>query len=402
MKKIARSKYLILLKEIRQLVDEARHSISRHINTGLLYTYWHVGRLITEKEKEEKYDETALRQMLLEVSKELTRELGKGFSRSNLFYMRRFFIVFTSGVQTLSEQRSFKSVQTLSERKKIKAQLTKPQLSLSVSNLLSWSHYCELLKCNDELETGFYLHTAKNENWSVRELQRQINSALFERIALSKNAKGVMKIATKGNVIEKETDLSRDPYILEFLNIPEDYHYSEKDLEQKIIDNLQKFILELGKGFTFVARQFRITLNNKHYRVDLVFYHRILKCFVLIDLKIKAVEHTDIGQMNLYLNYFETEQNVEDDNSPVGIILTRQKDNITVEYAIKGITNKIQVSKYQLYLPDKNLLKKKLKEILEKNDLQLLPQATPAKKRNLKSTTKKKQLKSRAVKKTVR
>lgn len=137
-------------------------------------------------------------------------------------------------------------------------------------------------------------------------------------------------------------------------------------MEQKIIDNLQKFILELGKGFAFVARQFRITLNNKHYRVDLVFYHRILKCFVLIDLKIKSVEHSDIGQMNLYLNYFETEQNVEGDNHPIGIILSKHKDDITVEYAIRGITNKIFVSKYQLYLPDKKLLKKKVKELLDK------------------------------------
>ncbi len=154
-----KSKYSILLKEIRHLADEARHIITRHINTGLLHTYWHAGRLITEKEKEEKYDETALRQMLPDVSKELSHHLGKGFSRSNLFYMRRFFLVFASGVQTVSEQRKLKSVQTVSERKKINAQVVISQMDLTVSNLLSWSHYCELLKCNDELETGFYLNT---------------------------------------------------------------------------------------------------------------------------------------------------------------------------------------------------------------------------------------------------
>ena len=236
---------------------------------------------------------------------------------------------------------------------------------MTVSNQLSWSHYCELLKCNDELETGFYQQTAINEGWSVRELQRQMNTALFERIALSKNAKGVMKLAAKGQLIESETDIAKDPYILEFLNIPEHYSYTEKHLEQKIIDNLQRFILELGKGFAFIARQFRITLNNKHYHVDLVFYHRILKCFVLIDLKIKAVEHNDIGQMNLYLNYFETEQNTEGDNQPIGIILSKYKDDVIVEYAIRGMTNKIFVSKYQLYLPDKKLLKNKVKELLE-------------------------------------
>jgi predicted nuclease of restriction endonuclease-like (RecB) superfamily len=271
-------------------------------------------------------------------------------------------------VQTVAERASkgksqtvsgkFKTVQTVSGQK-IKTGLT-------VSTQLSWSHYCELLKCSDELEISFYQQTAIQEQWSVRELQRQMNTALFERIALSKNAKGVMKLAAKGQIIETETDIAKDPYILEFLNIPEHYSYTEKHLEQKIIDNLQKFILELGKGFAFIARQFRITLNNKHYHVDLVFYHRILKCFVLIDLKRKAVEHGDIGQMNLYLNYFETEQNVEGDNQPIGIILSKHKDDVIVEYAIRGITNKIFVSKYQLYLPDKKLLKRKVKELLDK------------------------------------
>ena len=239
------------------------------------------------------------------------------------------------------------------------------KIVLTVSDQLTWSHYYELLKCNDEMETGFYQQTAINESWSVRELRRQMNTALFERIALSNNAKGVMKMATKGRIIENETDIAKDPYVLEFLNLPEHHSYSEKHLEQKIIDNLQKFILELGKGFAFIARQFRITLNNRHYRVDLVFYHRILKCFVLIDLKIKGVEHSDIGQMNLYLNYFETEQNVDGDNQPIGIILSKHKDDVTVEYAIRGITNKIFVSKYLLYLPDKNVLKKKIKELLQ-------------------------------------
>ncbi len=238
---------------------------------------------------------------------------------------------------------------------------------LTVSDQLSWSHYYELLKCNDEMEISFYQQTAIHEGWSVRELRRQMNTSLFERMALSKNTKSVMKLAAKGKIIETDTDIAKDPYVLEFLNIPEHYSYSEKHLEQKIIDNLQKFILELGKGFAFIARQFRITLNNKHYRVDLVFYHRILKCFVLMDLKIKSVEHSDIGQMNLYLNYFETEQNVEGDNPPIGIILSKYKDDVMVEYAIRGITNKIFVSKYQLFLPDKKSLKKKVKELLEKN-----------------------------------
>ncbi|MBP6024215.1 PDDEXK nuclease domain-containing protein [Ferruginibacter sp.] len=353
---ITKSKYNALLKEIKQLVEQARHNVVRNINTELLLTYWNVGKIIVAKEHSEQYDETSVRNMLLDISKELTRDLGKGFSRSQLTYMRLFFLRFPIF------QSPGKPGVTVSHQKGKSAKA----VGLTVLNQLSWSHYYELLKCNDEMEIGFYQQSAINENWSVRELRRQMDTALFERIALSKNAKGVKKLASKGQVIESSNDIVKDPYVLEFLNIPEHYSYTEKHLEQKIIDNLQKFILELGKGFAFIARQFRITLNNKHYWVDLVFYHRILKCFVLIDLKIKAVEHNDIGQMNLYLNYFETEQNTEGDNQPIGIILSKYKDDVTVEYAIRGITNKILVSKYQLYLPDKKLLKKKVKELLDK------------------------------------
>lgn len=353
--KVGKNKYDGLLKEIQLLVEQARHRVARQINTELLFTYWHVGRLIVEKERSEEYTETSVREMLLDISKDLTRDLGKGFSRSQLTYMRLFFLRFP-----IFEEQS-KSGVTLSHQKKAVR-----KIGLTVSNQLSWSHYYELLKCNDEMEISFYQQTAINENWSIRELRRQIDTALFERLALSKDAKAVMKLATKGQIIENDTDIAKDPYVLEFLNIPENYSYSEKQLEQKIIDNLQQFILELGKGFAFVARQFRITLDNKHYRVDLVFYHRILRCFVLIDLKIKSVEHNDIGQMNLYLNYFETEQNAEGDNPPIGIILSKHKDDITVEYATRGISNKIFVSKYQLYLPDKKLLKKRITQLLNK------------------------------------
>ncbi|MCW3117536.1 MAG: hypothetical protein JWM28_1618 [Chitinophagaceae bacterium] len=358
MRKPAKSKYKNLLKEIRHLVSEARNNVIRNINTELLLTYWNVGRLIVAKEHSEKYDETSVRNMLLDISKELTGDLGKGFSRSQLTYMRLFFLRFPifrspgkTGV-TLSHQKVRKVAKVI---------------GLTVSHHLSWSHYYELLKCKDEMETGFYQQTAINEAWSVRELRRQMDTALFERIALSKNAKGVMKLAAKGRTIKTETDIARDPYILEFLNIPSHIRYTEKQLEQEIIGNLQKFILELGKGFAFIARQFRITLNNRHHHVDLVFYHRILKCFVLIDLKIKAVGHNDIGQMNLYLNYFQAEQNAVGDNQPIGIILSKHKDDVTVEYAIRGITNKILVSKYQLYLPDKKLLKRKVIELLNTN-----------------------------------
>lgn len=258
--KVGKNKYDGLLKKILLLVEQARHRVARQINTELLFTYWHVGRLIVEKERSEEYNETSAREMLLDISKDLTRDLGKGFSRSQLTYMRLFFLRFP-----IFEEQSKFGV-TLSHQKKAVR-----KIGLTVSNQLSWSHYYELLKYNDELEISFYQQTAINENWSIRELRRQIDTALFERLALSKDAKAVMKLATKGQIIEKDTDIAKDPYVLEFLNIPEHYSYSEKQLEQKIINNFQQFILELGKGFAFVARQFRITLDNKHYRVDLVF-----------------------------------------------------------------------------------------------------------------------------------
>jgi len=376
--KPTKNKYSTLTTEIRKLVEQARHNITRSINTELLFTYWHIGKLIVTKEKIEQYDDVSLREMFIDLSKELTRELGKGFSRSNLFTMRTFYMRFhlEPTVQTLSGQKiklqksksiakKNTAVQTVSGQSNKKSKVDAKAIQLKVSSQLSWSHYCELLKCNDDLETSFYQQSIINEGWSVRELRRQMDSALFERIALSKNARGVLQLAKKGKIIEKYTDIAHDSYVLEFLNIPENRRYNEKQLEQKIIDNLQKFILEMGKGFTFVGRQFRITLDNTNFYVDLVFYHRILKCFVLIDLKVKSFKHEDVGQMNLYLNYFETEQNVEGDNKPIGIILTKQKDNIIVEYATKGISNKIFVSKYQLYLPDKKLLQQRVKKILD-------------------------------------
>ncbi|MCE2996091.1 MAG: YhcG family protein [Cyclobacteriaceae bacterium] len=366
-----KSKHASLIAEIKRLVEGARQSIVQKINTELLITYWNVGKLIALKEQEENIDEKSSRQLILELSKELTFLVGKGFSRSNLFAMRRFYQLYKT-VQTVSGHVPVEFVQTVSgqtssmRKRKIK-QASLTHLGKTISFQLGWSHYCELIKVDDDLERSFYFHQSIHENWSVRELQRQMETALFERIALSKSKKSVMKLAQRGQLVTTDDDLVRNPYILEFLNIPEKYHYSEKHFEQKIIDNLQNFILELGKGFTFVGRQFRITIDNTHYHIDLVFYHRILKCFVLFDLKVRDVKHHDIGQMNLYLNYFKAEQNAETDNPPIGIILARHKGEVMVEYATGGISNKIFVSKYQLYLPDKRILQRKMRELLPKN-----------------------------------
>jgi predicted nuclease of restriction endonuclease-like (RecB) superfamily len=326
--------YNTLVASIGKLLEDARKNVAKTINTILVETYWKIGKQIVEYEQIGKERANYGEKLLKKLSKDLTNKFGRGFSRSNLQYMRLLYL-------------KYPKCQTLSGK-------------------LSWSHYVELLNVSDDLARSFYEKQCIKENWSVRELKRQINSMLFERVALSKDKKGVLKLAKEGHIIEKEEDVIKDPYVLEFLNIPIDYRYTEKQLEQKLIDNLQMFLLELGKGFAFVSRQFKITLNNTHFYVDLVFYHTILKCYILIDLKVGKVSHQDIGQMNMYLNYFKTEINNSNDNPPVGIILGAEKDSILVEYALGGISNKLFVAKYKLYLPDKNELRKRLMNVLEK------------------------------------
>ena len=208
---------------------------------------------------------------------------------------------------------------------------------------MTWSHIVELLKIDDPLERGFYEQQALRERWSVRELVRQKDSALFLQLAASQGKAGILQLAQQGQVVEQPTDLQREPYVFEFLKIPEPHPLSETQLETLLCNHLQPFLLELGKGFTFVGRQYRVTINGTHHRVNLVFYHRILRCFVLIDLKLGEVQHHDIGKMNLYLGYFANEENVEGDNPPMGIILSRQKDELLVEYATYGMSSQLFV-----------------------------------------------------------
>lgn len=238
-----------------------------------------------------------------------------------------------------------------------------------MSDKLSWSHICELIKIDDELERSFYEKECIVENWNVRTLRRQMDSALFLRLASSRDKEGILKLAQNGIEYQGPEDIVKSTYTLEFLNIPEQEKYSENDLEQKNIDNLQKFLLELGKGFTFVKRQYPLTINNVHYHVDLVFYHRILKCFALIDLKKNSIQHEDIGQMNMYMGYFAIEENMPDDNPPIGIILSKNKDELLVEYATYGMDSNLFVSKYELYLPNRKELEKLVKDILEEEGI---------------------------------
>lgn len=325
-------RYPQLLAQISHVYGAGQRRAIAAVNAQLTQTYWQVGKHIVEFEQggssKAEYGAT----LLASLSKDLTRLHGRGFSRSNLIRFRQFYQCWPIGA-TLSHQ-------------------------------LSWSHIVELLKIDDPLERGFYEKQTVLENWSIRELKRQKDTSLFLRLAASKDKAGVLKLASQGNLIEHPSDLLRDPYVFEFLKIPEPYVVSELQLETQLCDHLQQFLLELGKGFTFVGRQYRITLNNTHYRVDLVFYHRILRCFVLIDLKLNEVQHHDIGQMNMYLGYFANEENGEGDNPPIGIILSRNKDELVVEYVTYQMSSQLFVQKYQLYLPEREELRREIENTL--------------------------------------
>jgi predicted nuclease of restriction endonuclease-like (RecB) superfamily len=330
---IAAAKYQNLIDQIGVLLQQGRQKAAQSVNTILVQTYWEIGRYVVEFEQGGNERAEYGTQLFERLSKDLTNAHGKGFSRSNLVYMRKLYLSF--------------------------------QIRETLSHILTWSHYFEILKAENELEIGFYTKQCEKERWSVRELKRQMKSSLFERIALSKDKEGVLKLANQGHIVEKPEDLLKDPFVLEFLDIPEHYQYLENELEEQIISNLQKFIMELGKGFAFIGRQYRMSIGGKHFYLDLLFYHRILKCFVLIDLKRGEIDHQDIGQMNLYLNYFKKEEASEGDNEPVGIILGAYKNHILVEYATASINNKVLLSKYQLYLPKKEQLQKELSKLIK-------------------------------------
>jgi predicted nuclease of restriction endonuclease-like (RecB) superfamily len=327
--------YQQLLSRIGECLTLGRQRAVEQVNSLLVETYWQIGRYIVEFEQEGKERAEYGSKLLQELSRDLKATYGKGFSRSNLQYMRLFYLTYEN--------------------------------CQSLSGKLSWTHYTELLAISDDLARSFYEQQCILDGWSVRELKRQKDSALFERVALSKDRAEILALARDGQRIESAWDVVKDPYVFEFLDLP-DRNFRESELENRLIAELERFLLELGKGFAFIGQQYRITLNNTHFYVDLVFYHRILKCFVLIDLKTRAVSHQDIGQMNMYLNYFRAEENMADDNEPIGIVLARDKDEILVEYATGGISNQLFVSRYQLYLPDVDVLKRELKRLLDVNN----------------------------------
>ena len=328
--------YNLLIDNISSLWATAKEKAINAVNTELLEANWQTGKYIVEFEQGGKVRAEYGKQLIMNLAKDLTRLNGKGFNRSNLIYMRKLYLAFPK--------------------------------SGTLSHKLTWSHYYEILKCDDPLEMQFYMKQCINEGWKVRELKRQMKSCLFQRLALSTDKEGVLSLANGGHQVMKPQDIIRDPFVLEFTGLPQKKRYKENELEAALKANMEQFLLELGRGFAFIGRQYQMHIGSRVFKVDLVFYHCILKCYVLIDLKRSEIKHSDIGQMNLYLNYFKTEVCQPDDNPPIGIVLGARKDELLMEYALQGITNQLFAAKYQLYLPKREELQAQLDALLSNEE----------------------------------
>ncbi len=325
------SNYSSLLSTIANIYIQGKAKALKAVNTTLVETYWLIGQHLVEFEQGGNTKAAYGAGLLEKLSKDLSLSYGKGFSLSNIKRFRQFYLTYPIGAE--------------------------------LPHQLSWTHYVELMKIENPVERSFYEKQTILENWSTTELIRQKKTSLFLRLATGKDKNEILQLAKQGQVIEKPEDILKDTYVFEFLKIPEPYYLSETDLETRLINQLQEFLLELGKGFAFIGRQYRITLANRHHYIDLVFYHRILKCFVLIDLKKEEAGYEDIGQMNMYLGYMEAEQNVESDNPPIGIVLARSKDELQIKYAMSHTNSQLFVQKYQLYLPNEEELKREIELI---------------------------------------
>ena len=328
-----------MVQEITNLVEEVKSNLANEINKSIIYVYWNIVRIIVSNENEFNNRLEYGKEILKGLSDELTKYLGKGYSVSNLKYMRFFY-------------KTYPNLEELNEK-------------------LSWSHYCELMIIKDKDKRNFYEKECINSNWSVRELKRQLDTSLFERLLLSDgkaNKEKVLALSKEGQVLNKPSDVVKQPYVFEFLGIIEQKPILEKDLEYKLIRHIEDFLLELGKGFMFVGSQQRITLNNTDYYVDMVFYNKFLKSYVLIDLKMNNLKAENLGQMNLYLNYYEQVVNSKDDGKPIGIILCAEKDNIMLEFALGGLSNNIFASTYTYYIPDKEQLINEVEKVLKETE----------------------------------
>jgi len=323
------------IDRIRTILENARNNVAQEVNTLMLKTYWEIGCIIVEQEQNGALKAQYGKRLLSEMSKRLTQELGKGFSRSNIYNMRDFYIQYP--------------------------------IFQTPSGKLSWSHYIELMTVKDLHARSFYEQECSNARWSVDELKRQISTSLFERLLLSQgsaNQEQVLSLARQGISIDKPQSILKQPFVFEFLGAREEKPMLERDLEARLIRHLEDFLLELGRGFMFVGSQQRVTLGNTHYYVDMVFYNKILKAYILIDLKRGEMELEHAGKMNGYLNYYLNEVNEEGDNLPIGIILCRNKSDVVAEYALGGLNNQIFASSYTYYIPSREELVNEVKALL--------------------------------------
>ncbi len=330
-----------LFRQAEGHIDKARQAVSRTIDTEMVSAYWCIGRDIVHTEQEGQERATYGSGLLTALSERLTKKYGRGFGISTLKDIRQFYLTYSDYCPIRHALRG--------------------ELETQLSAGLGWTHYRALMRLDRTEARQFYEIEAEKNRWSGRELERQIASLLFDRLAKSKDKSGLMQLARQGQEITKAEDAIKEPVVLEFLNLPESHRLVESDLEEALINNLQHFLLELGKGFAFVARQKRLSLDGDHFYADLVFYHVILKCYVIIDLKTRKLSHADLGQMLLYVNYFDREVIAKDDNPTIGLILCTEKSDAMVKYTLGDKNKQVFASKYQFHLPTEEELEAELK-----------------------------------------
>jgi predicted nuclease of restriction endonuclease-like (RecB) superfamily len=356
-----------LYDKIAIIIEQSKQNAATAVNLAMVYAYYEIGRYIVEDEQQGKQRAKYGKYVLKELSARLTKQFGKGFSERNLEQMRFFYQVYSKQIsQTVfAESQTYTNLLNIDNQTTSSESPEKSEKALrELPFMLSWSHYLVLMREENPDARRFYEIEASKQHWSVRQLANQCASSLFERLALSRDKKEVMRLANEGQTIEKPKDVLKNPLVLNFLEIEEKSTYTETQLETAIIDKLQLFLLEIGKGFLFEARQKRFTFDEEHFYVDLVLYNRLLQCYVLVDLKTKKLNHRDLGQMQMYVNYFDREVKLPSENPTIGILLCKQKNDSIVELTLPENAN-IYASQYSLYLPDKQLLQSKLTEWVE-------------------------------------
>jgi predicted nuclease of restriction endonuclease-like (RecB) superfamily len=343
-------------EDIRGLIRAAHSTVARGVDLVQVHTNFEIGRRIVEQEQKGTDRAAYGKEVIKALGERLTAEFGKGFSASNLAYMRSFYLLYQG------RSAIFQSVTgKLGPSKNLQSATGKFAVARPRPFTLSWTHYTFLLGIKNTEERDFYEIEAGQQDWTVRELKRQFDTSLYERLALSRDKAGIRRLAKKGHLVEKPQDILKEPLVLEFLGLAEQARYSESDLEGAIISQIERFLLEMGKGFLFEARQKRFSFDDDHFFVDLVFYNRLLRCYVLVDLKLGKLTHQDLGQMQMYVNYFDRRVRTKGENATVGIVLCTKKNQALVTITLpKG--SRIHAREYQLYLPSKEVLQKKLVE----------------------------------------